>query len=150
MTTTTTTDVGKCRTISREQPLHRWGGNLDSRPTRQFSVVVVCLVASSWICGCDLSISPEPARSQQQVAAELEEERRLRSLGAVFSKDITRERLDRLLRPRVAGALVPHGERTATFRGLRFEFDEFGNLSRIRPEPDTILCCVPEATFQTN
>jgi len=138
MTTTTTTDVGKCRTIAREQRLHRWGGNLDSRPARRSSVIVVCLVASSWICGCDRSIPPsEPARSQEQVAAELQEERRIRSLGAVFSKDITRERLDRLLRPRVDGALIPDDDRIATFRGLRFEFDEFGNLSKIRPERDT-------------
>ena len=116
---------------------------------RRFSVTVVCLVASSWIYGCDRSIPPpEPARSQEQVAAELEE-RRIRSLGAVFSKDITRERLDRLLRPRVEGALIPDDDRIATFRGLRFEFDEFGNLSRIRPESDTDLCCVPEVTSQT-
>ena len=123
------------------------GANLESRSARQFSGTTLCLVASAWVCGCGTPTPPsEPARSEEKVAAELEEQR-LRGLASLFSPDITRERVSRLLRPKVVGALIPDEERVATFRGLRFEFDEFGNLNRIRPDQETKL---PRSEFTTS
>ena len=54
-------------------------------------------------------------------------------IAQLFSETMTREKLSYLLRAPVPGALISESEMNVRFRGLSFEFDEFGTLTSIRP-----------------
>jgi hypothetical protein len=70
---------------------------------------------------------------EQAHCGENGDSKRLKWIAQLFPETMTRETLSYLLRARVPGALIPESEMNVEFRGLSFEFDDFGTLMRIRP-----------------
>lgn len=54
-------------------------------------------------------------------------------LAKLFPTDMKGGDIGHLLRPKTMGALIADEDRIFTCRGLRFEFDSFGNLRNVRP-----------------
>ena len=54
-------------------------------------------------------------------------------LAKLFPTDMKGSDISHLLRPKTIGALIAEEDRIVECRGLRFEFDSFGNLTSVKP-----------------